>query len=379
MLADRTTLSPGSRNCLRHALGQPTSATEKTSMSSERVQRWDLLSLLLWWTCLYMEFYEELALRSSPAKPQLCKRYVDDTCCIVKKGTVEGLLDHLNSKTVHQVNCGGGEGWRPPLSQQPAPEEREWRPGCHRLQEPPTHWPIPVLSIAPSIPCQEGTGQGPVWQSKEHHHQAGQLAEGRVPPHQSPEAEQLPQCLHSLFMSAFCSWPGCRDHQDIATGGETHTPTGNAPLYRRGQWWHQTGLCRKFGMKVVFRSGRSLRSMLTKVKDALSMEKISKVVYRVPCSCSNAYVRKTVRRLVETWIKEHQDACQLGHWKSQHLQSMHGRAITQSSGRKPQWLTRPGPPRSCCWKFACKGLSGIKLKPSSLPKVVVHICVYRCT
>ena len=29
-------------------------------------------------------------------------------------------------------------------------------------------------------------------------------------------------------------------------------------------------VCRKFGMKVVFRSGRSLRSMLTKVKDALT-------------------------------------------------------------------------------------------------------------
>ena len=29
-------------------------------------------------------------------------------------------------------------------------------------------------------------------------------------------------------------------------------------------------------------SGRSLRSMLTKVKDALSMEKMCKVVYQVP-------------------------------------------------------------------------------------------------
>ena len=49
-------------------------------------------------------------------------------------------------------------------------------------------------------------------------------------------------------------------------------------------------VCRKFGMKVVFRSGQSLRSMLTKVKDALSMEKMSKVVYQVPCSCGKAYI-----------------------------------------------------------------------------------------
>ena len=38
---------------------------------------------------LYMEFFEELALRSAPSKPRLWKRYVDDTCCIMKKGTVE--------------------------------------------------------------------------------------------------------------------------------------------------------------------------------------------------------------------------------------------------------------------------------------------------
>ena len=46
---------------------------------------------------LYMEFFKELALRYAPAKPRLWKRYVDDTCCIVKRGTAEGLLDHLNS------------------------------------------------------------------------------------------------------------------------------------------------------------------------------------------------------------------------------------------------------------------------------------------
>ena len=46
---------------------------------------------------LYMEFFEELALESARVKPQLWKQYVDDTCCIMKRGMAEELLDHLNS------------------------------------------------------------------------------------------------------------------------------------------------------------------------------------------------------------------------------------------------------------------------------------------
>ena len=46
---------------------------------------------------LYMEFFEELALRSAPVRPRLWKQYVDDTYCIAKRNTVEGLLNHLNS------------------------------------------------------------------------------------------------------------------------------------------------------------------------------------------------------------------------------------------------------------------------------------------
>ena len=34
---------------------------------------------------LYMESFKELALTSAPAKPRLWKRYMDDSCCIVKR------------------------------------------------------------------------------------------------------------------------------------------------------------------------------------------------------------------------------------------------------------------------------------------------------
>ena len=39
---------------------------------------------------------------------------------------------------------------------------------------------------------------------------------------------------------------------------------------------------KRFGLKVIFRSGRSLWPTLTKVKDALPVEKKSKVEYRIP-------------------------------------------------------------------------------------------------
>jgi hypothetical protein len=47
---------------------------------------------------LFMEALEEKAIRTAPTacRPHLWKRYVDDTLVIVKKGTSQQLLDHLN-------------------------------------------------------------------------------------------------------------------------------------------------------------------------------------------------------------------------------------------------------------------------------------------
>ena len=63
-------------------------------------------------------------------------------------------------------------------------------------------------------------------------------------------------------------------------------------------------VCGKYGMKVIFKAGRSLRSVLTKVNDPLPMEKKTKVVYRIPCNCGQSYIGETRRRL-ETRLREH--------------------------------------------------------------------------
>ena len=70
-------------------------------------------------------------------------------------------------------------------------------------------------------------------------------------------------------------------------------------------------VCRKFNIRVVFKSGQILHSMLTKVKDTLPLGKQSNVVYRIPCSCGQVYIGETKRRL-ETRLKEHRDACERG-------------------------------------------------------------------
>jgi len=54
---------------------------------------------------------------------------------------------------------------------------------------------------------------------------------------------------------------------------------------------------REFNVRVVFKSGRTLRSMLSKVKDTLPVGKQSNVVYSIPCSCGQVYIGETKRRL----------------------------------------------------------------------------------
>ena len=70
-------------------------------------------------------------------------------------------------------------------------------------------------------------------------------------------------------------------------------------------------VCRKFNIRVVFKSGRTLRSTLTKITNALPLGKQSNVVYRISCSCGQVYIRET-KRTLETRLKEHRDACERG-------------------------------------------------------------------
>ena len=94
--------------------------------------------------------------------------------------------------------------------------------------------------------------------------------------------------------------PQCGHTPSKAEAGGRDTYSNNHLQIRRA--------CRSHNIRVAFRSGRTIQSLLTRVKDLLPVGQQSIVVYQIPCSCGKVYIGKTIRRL-ETRLKEHKDAC----------------------------------------------------------------------
>ena len=49
-------------------------------------------------------------------------------------------------------------------------------------------------------------------------------------------------------------------------------------------------MCKDFNIRAVLKFGPTFRSLLTKVKDPLPMEKQANVIYKVLCTCGTVYI-----------------------------------------------------------------------------------------
>ena len=106
-------------------------------------------------------------------------------------------------------------------------------------------------------------------------------------------------------------------------------------------------VCRKFDIKVIFKSGRTLRSVLTTLKDTLPPVKLPSVVYQIPCTCGKVYIGETGQRL-ETQIREHQDDCNRGMtgmsvvaehaWGNQHCIDWEGTSVINRTRRSTELM-----------------------------------------
>ena len=301
---------------------------------------------------LYMEYFEQRALETAPQRPRLWRRYVDDTCCIVKRGSVDALLDHLNSV-------------RPPI-QFTVEQERDgtlpFLDTCIQRKE--------DGSLDITV-YRKPTHTDRYLQYSSHHPQhvkRGLIkclfnrAEGITlrTDNLRREKKHLTRVLKSngypggFIRSATAPRPEQRSQQE-----ETPTATIAIP-YIMGVSEEIRRVCRAYKIRVAFKSGRTIRSLLTRVKDPLPLEQRSMVVYQIPCSCGKVYIGKTIRRL-ETRLKEHKDACCKGYteksavaehaWKEQHPIKWRETTVLDHARRNRELLLK----EALCIRTAAEG------------------------
>ena len=227
---------------------------------------------------------------------------MDDTCCILRKDDVDELLHHLNSirptiKFTMEVEEGGS---LPFLDTRVTRKEdgkldiTVYRKQTHtdRYLHFRSHHPTHVKrgTVRCLYNCARCIAQqGQNLKEEEDHLMKAFMGNGYP---------------RSFIRSASVPRPP-REHDGETE--EERPPTVHLP-YVAGVSERIRRVCRDFNIRAVFKSGPTLRSLLTKVKDPLPREKQANVVYEVPCTCGKVYIGETTRRL-GTRLKEHKDAC----------------------------------------------------------------------
>lgn len=257
---------------------------------------------------LYMEHFETLALSSAPVRPRIWKRYVDDVLSIQKKGDdVDRLCDHLNSvrPSIQFTTELEKDGALPFLDT--TLRRKEDGHLDITVYRKPTHTDR-YLNFNSHHPTR--VKRGLVRCLYDRAREVTQSADNL-----KKEEDHLMEVLRNngypkqfIHRSSFPTQAPNPDAESLTEDtADDRKPLVMLP-YVANMSEDIKRVCEKFGLRVVFKSGLTIRSMLTRVKDPIPMDKQSMVVYQIPCSCGQVYIGETKRRL-ETRLKEHRDAC----------------------------------------------------------------------
>ena len=252
---------------------------------------------------IFMEFFEEAAIESATLKPSFWIRYVDDTFTLWPHGeaTLHEFLNHLNSlrPTIKFTMEVESENSLPFLdvrvTRDPSTltiKTEVYRKPTHtdrylnfRSYHPPNvkHGIIRTLVHRAEMICSDGESL-----EREKQHLATVFKNNGYP------TVSIRKGMH------------IRKKNDIE---EDNTKAVTSIPYVRGVSEKIKRICSKVGIRVMFRSGRTLRSLLTKVKPRMDPTDATGVVYRIPCmDCDRSYIGETCRTL-NVRLKEHQRCC----------------------------------------------------------------------
>ena len=119
---------------------------------------------------IYLEMFEELALRMATHPPRIWRYYVEDTFCVITKTEVEGSWA---TSTAYVFHCGARSGWQVTVPRHTPPPQEQWIPWHKHLQKAHPHRPclnfsshhprhgccvLPLLLSANHPPSREYTG-----------------------------------------------------------------------------------------------------------------------------------------------------------------------------------------------------------------------------
>ena len=257
---------------------------------------------------LYMEFFEEMALNSTVCRPRIWKRYVDDVFCIIKKGKEDELLKNLNSHrsnfqfTMEKEVNGSLSFLDCNLNKK---EDTFLEVSIHRK---PTHTDR-YLNFRSHHPAQVKRGIVKCLFDRARR----LISDERNLRKEEDYLEEVfrgndyPKNFIKNYSQRSKSFVNDQNIEEELRK-KRKEPFIVIP-YIMGVSEELRRVCGKYGVRVTFKSGTSLRGSLTKVKDEVSIVTKSKfnVVYSIACDCGKCYIGETERTLQKR-LKEYKDA-----------------------------------------------------------------------
>ena len=254
---------------------------------------------------IFMESFEQQALDTAPHPPSLWKRYVDDTFVIQEEQHQEEFLQHINSidpNITFTAETTRADGSMPFLDTLVTPQSDG--------------------SLATTVYRKSThTNQYVQWDS--HHAISNKYSIISSLLHRVKNlcsSQQLLDEEHSLIQKALlqCKYPNWainRTKLKINTPEPSNRSSSIKTInrghitvsYEEGLSESMKNICKRYGIEVHFRSGKSIKDELVAPKDQDHLTKKSGIIYRCKCDrleCDEEYIGETARTFGERY-KEH--------------------------------------------------------------------------
>ena len=261
---------------------------------------------------LYMEDFEMRALNTAPQPPLMWKRYVDDTCVIIKAAQQQNFLNHINSidKNIQFTSEGPRPDGSIPFLDILLPPGEDGKITTSVFRKP-THTDLYMqwdshhaISSKYSVICTL-------------HYRANTICS-------SPELLQQEE-QHLKEVLTKCKYPvqalnrvkirmktPAHKNQQKNKGCMNGNQKQNYIVvpYYKGLRESLKRTCQKYGVQVYFKGGNTIKSLMMAPKDKDPLMKKSGVIYRYKCDrveCDEEYIGESSRNFGER-LKKHQKA-----------------------------------------------------------------------